>query len=259
VTISTSTPRPVALVTGGAGGLGRVIASTLLADGFRVAIVDIDNQKLDDATSSLRSFAGDVFPVVADISREQDARQAVAATVSHWGRVDALVNNAGIEPGHTIGGVDMETWDRTFAVNLRAPMMLIKHCVPPWTEQGGGTVVCIGSRTWLSGSSTASYVASKAGLVGLVRAVASELGPLGVTANVVAPSFVRSPLNAEKGNSAYVEDYASRFIDATPLRRLIDPVDVANAVAFLASPRARNITGEVLNVAAGTQLAPAIR
>ena len=176
-----------------------------------------------------------------------------------WSRLDALVNNAGIEPQHSIRDVDMRVWDRTFAVNVRAPMMLVKHATPIWERQRSGTVVCIGSRTWESGSSTSSYVSSKAALVGLVRSISSELGPIGVTANVVAPSFVRTALNRAKGDEAYIDDYADRFVAVTPLGRLIEPVDVANAVAFLASPRARNITGDVINVTAGSHLAPTIR
>jgi 3-oxoacyl-[acyl-carrier protein] reductase len=111
---------------------------------------------------------------------------------------------------------------------------------------------------WLGGGATASYSASKAGLVGMTREACRELGPLGVTANVVAPSFVRTPLNAEKGDAEFVEAYATRLAAASPLGRLVEPVDVANAVAFLLSDRARNVTGETLHVAAGTQLAPFI-
>ncbi len=251
--------RPIALVTGGAGGLGRAITGALLNDGFRVAIVDIDVTKLDEAARTLSDGQDNVTAIHADITDENSVREAVATLETRWGRLDALVNNAGIEPSHTIPDADMADWDRTFAVNVRAPMMLIKHSAALWARQGSGTVVNIGSRTWLSGSSTASYVASKAALVGLTRAVASELGPIGVTANLVAPSFVPTALSAVKGDAEYVQGYAERFRELTPLRRLIDPTDVANAVAFLASPRARNITGEIINVAAGMQLAPTVR
>jgi 3-oxoacyl-[acyl-carrier protein] reductase len=119
-------------------------------------------------------------------------------------------------------------------------------------------VVSIGSRVWLGGGATGSYSASKAGLVGLTREACRELGPLGVTVNVVAPSFVRTPLNAEKGDAGFVEAYARRFAAASPLGRLVEPADIAGAVAFLLSDRARAITGEVLHVTAGTHLAPFI-
>lgn len=253
-----STHTPVAVVTGAAGGLGRVITTTLLHDGWRVAAIDLATSRLDDAFHA-QIESGDVLPIECDITDETSVATAVAEIDQRWSRLDALVNNAGIEPQHSIRDLDMSVWDQTFAVNVRAPMMLVKHATPIWERQGGGTVICIGSRTWLSGSSTSSYVSSKAALVGLVRSISSELGHIGVRANVVAPSFVRTPLNALKGDADYVDDYADRFTAVTPLRRLIEPIDVANVVAFLASPRARNITGDVINVTAGSHLAPTIR
>lgn len=255
-----TTPAPVAVVTGGAGGLGQVITEVLLKDGFRVAMLDLDAAHLKTAISKLpEQFQGNVLPLQADITEEASVQRALAAVDSRWDRLDALINNAGIELGSKIADMNMIDWERTFSVNVAGPMRLIKHALPFWLRQQEGTVVSIGSRTWLSGSADAAYGSSKAAVVGLMRSVASELGPLGVTANVVAPSFVRTPLNGTKGSQEYVEDYASRFEAITPLRRLIEPVDVANAVAFLASKRARNITGEVLNVAAGTQMASGIR
>lgn len=248
-----STQSPVALITGGAGGLGLMTARTLLDDGFRAVLADVDGPRLAEAAASL----GDperVITVVTDVTDEASIAQAIETVRSRWGRIDALINNAGTEPAHTIAELPIEVWDRTFSVNVRGPALLVKHCVPLWREQGSGTVVFIGSRAWLSGSSTASYVASKAAVVGLMRSVAVELGPLGVTANVVAPSFVRTRFNDQKGNSARIEAYASEFADAAPLRRLIEPPDVAAAVAFLASSKARNITGDILNVTAGSHI-----
>ncbi|MFB8372117.1 SDR family NAD(P)-dependent oxidoreductase [Pseudarthrobacter sp. NPDC055928] len=255
-----STPARVAVVTGGAGGLGQVISEVLLNDGFRVAMLDLDSEHLKSAISKLpEQFQGNVLPLETDITEEASVHRALAAVDSHWGRLDALINNAGIEIGSKLTDVNMLDWERTFSVNVAGPMRLIKHALPFWLRQQEGTVVSIGSRTWLSGSDDAAYASSKAAIVGLMRSVAFGLGPLGVNANVVAPSFVRTPLNSSKGSQEYVEDYARQFEAMTPLRRLIEPVDVANAVAFLASRRARNITGEVLHVAAGSQMAPAIR
>jgi NAD(P)-dependent dehydrogenase (short-subunit alcohol dehydrogenase family) len=155
--------------------------------------------------------------------------------------------------------MDLGNWDRALALNVRAPMLLVKHLIPHWRARGGGAVISIGSRAWLSGSSGAAYGASKAALVGLTRAVAVELGPLGVTANVVAPSYFPSPLNESYGDDAYRAEFGARFAEASALRRLISPSDVARTVAFLASPAARNITGEVLNVSAGAHLPPTVR
>lgn len=249
---------PVAVVTGAAGGLGRVIVQTLLLDGFRVAALDLNCAALLDVFA-LEVKQRRVLPLTCDITDEGAVEAAIDAIGAEWSRLDALVNNAGIEPRHAIGQLDMSVWDATFAVNVRAPMMLIKHSLPFWERQHGGSVVCVGSRTWQSGSSTTSYGASKAALIGLMTSVANMLGPIGVTANVVAPSFVRTPLNATRGDHAFIEEFAVRFAEMSPLQRLIEPIDVAYAIAFLVSSRARNITGEVINVAAGSQLPPTVR
>ncbi|MGK3208627.1 SDR family NAD(P)-dependent oxidoreductase [Amycolatopsis sp. MEPSY49] len=244
---------PVAIVTGGAGGLGQAIASALLADGFRVALLDRHGAR--EAAGRLGESA---TGVTADVTDEAAVRAALDEVEATWGRIDAVVNNAGIEPQHSLEDLDPATWRATLEVNLTGPALLIKHCVPRWRRQGGGRVVSIGSRVWLGGGATGSYSASKAGLVGLTREACRELGPLGVTVNVVAPGFVRTPLNAEKGDAGFVEAYARRFAAASPLGRLVEPADIAGAVAFLLSDRARAITGEVLHVTAGTHLAPFI-
>ncbi|SFJ64557.1 SDR family NAD(P)-dependent oxidoreductase [Amycolatopsis sacchari] len=244
---------PVAIVTGGAGALGKAIASVLLGDGFRVAL--LDRQGTEHAAAAL---GGEALPVQADVTDDESVRAAVEQVNRTWGRVDALVNNAGIEPAHSLADVAPDTWRATLEVNLTGPALMIKHCVPCWRRQGGGRVVSIGSRVWLGGGWTPAYSASKAGLVGLTRAACQELGPLGVTVNIVAPSFMRTPFNTQKAGDGLLAEHAGRFAAASPLGRLVEPADVANAVAFLVSDRAAAITGEVLHVAAGTQLAPAV-
>ncbi|MTD52815.1 SDR family NAD(P)-dependent oxidoreductase [Amycolatopsis pithecellobii] len=245
---------PVAIVTGGAGGMGMAIATVLLGDGFRVALLD-----RRDAKEAAGRLTGEVIGIAADVTDEESIQAAIEQVDVTWGRVDALVNNAGIEPPHTVETLEPATWQATLEVNLTGPALMIKHCIPLWRRQGGGRVVSIGSRVWLGGGSTPAYSASKAGLVGLTRAATHELGRLGVTVNVVAPSFAHTQFNAQKADPEFLEEFAVRFAAASPLGRLVEPVDVANAVAFLVSDRARNITGEVIHVAAGTQLAPAIQ
>ena len=245
---------PVAIVTGGAGGMGMAIATVLLGDGFRVALLDRRGAK-----ETADQLTGEVLGVEADVTEEASIQAAIEQVDVTWGRVDALVNNAGIEPPHTVQNLELETWQATLEVNLTGPVLMIKHCVPLWRRQGSGRVVSIGSRVWLGGGWTPAYSASNAGLVGLTRVASRELGRLGVTVNVVAPSFVHTPFNAQKADPEFLEEYVGRFAAASPLGRLVEPVDVANAVAFLVSGRARNITGEVIHVAAGTQLAPAIQ
>lgn len=244
--------KPVAIVTGAAGGLGREICRVLAEDGYRVALVDLDKAKLGALQDRLP--ASQAF--VADITDERAVAQMVADVEQFFGRVDALVSNAGIEPAHTYRDMDTALFDRTIAVNVRAPALLIKHLVPALERRSSSAIVFIGSRTWLSGGAEPGYVASKAAAIGLARAAARELGPIGVTANVVSPSFVPTPLNRAKVEPTVVDQVTQHFAAMAPLKRLIEPTDVANTVAFLVSAKARNITGEVISVAAGSQLAP---
>ena len=168
-------------------------------------------------------------------------------------RLDILVNNAGLSRAPRLGEVTLEDWDAVLAINLTVPMLLTQAAMGFWRDGQGGRVVNIGSRVWVSGSGPA-YTASKAGIVGLTRSMAVQLGPLGVTVNVVAPSFIDTPFNVASGHAA-----AARLLERNRrlgvLSRLCTPADVANAVAFLASDDASFITGEVLHVSGGAQLA----
>lgn len=237
--------------------LGTAIARVLLRDSLHVALIDRDAVRLH-ATVDALSGLGYVTGVVADITDDASVSSAVQAVAERWDRIDVFVHNAGVEIPFDLEAADPGVWDLTFAVNARAAMIFAAALTPLWKQQRSGTMVSIGSRTWLSGSSPAPYAASKAALVGFSRAVATQLGPYGITANVVAPSFMPTPLNS-RGDAEALADYTRRFVDASALGRLVEPSDVAEAVAFLASPRARNITGEVLNVAAGSHFPPAVR
>ncbi|WP_326834952.1 SDR family NAD(P)-dependent oxidoreductase [Amycolatopsis rhabdoformis] len=243
----------VAIVTGAGGGLGSVIARELANDGFQVVLVDRDG---DAADAAAESVSGSPVVIPADLTDVSDVRQLVDAVAQRFGRLDVVVNGAGIERVHPLETMPEPDWDATMDVNVKGPMLLCRAAVPLWRAQGSGSVVNISSRAWLGGSSNTAYSSSKAALVGLTRSMAVELGPLGVRANAVAPSFVQTPFNRQRTDITDLNEMIERYTAFTPLRRLIDPIDVANAVVFLASDRARNITGEVLHVCAGAQLPP---
>jgi len=244
----------VAVISGGGGGIGAAIGARLARDGAQVVLADVD---LDAATRMAAGIDG-ATAVETDVTATESVRALAGAVAERFGRLDVLVCSAGVEPPHDLASMTTSAWEVTHAVNLRGPALLAQAALPFWRSQGGGAMVNIGSRTWLGGSHPA-YAASKAGLVGLTRSLALELGPLGVTVNAVAPSFVRTAFSTQRGDPTALEAYAERVRALTPLGELVRPQDVANAVAFLASDQAARITGEVLHVCAGSQLPVFVR
>ncbi len=244
----------VALITGGAGAIGMATARRLARDGIMPVLADRDAAALDAAVATLRAETGrDALGILADLS-DRDAPRAVMARIeAECGRLDVLVNNAGLSKARRIGEVDLADWDAVMAINLTAPMLLAQESLRFWQRQREGSIVNIASRVWVSGAGPA-YTASKAGLVGLTRSLAVQLGPLGVTVNAVAPSYLGSGFNFG-GNEAARRAAEAEHIRLGVLDRVATPEDVAGAIAFLASADSRFVTGEVIHVAGGAQLA----
>ena len=244
----------LAVISGGGGDIGAAIGARLAADGAQVVLADVDPGAAERAAASIDGAVA----LAVDVADPDSVRALAAAVGERFGRLDVLVCCAGVEPPHDLASMSVSTWEVTQAVNLRGPALLAQAALPFWQRQGGGAMVSIGSRTWLGGSHPA-YAASKAGLVGLTRSLALKLGPLGVTVNAVAPSFVRTGFSLQRADPVVLDAYSERVRALTPLRALVRPADVANAVAFLASAQAARITGEVLHVCAGSQLPVFVR
>lgn len=242
---------PVAVVTGAAGAMGAAIVQRLASDGMAVVLVDRDG---DRAREAARAVAAGGLVIEADLAHPAAAEEIVALVSSHLGRLDHVINNAGLNLAQTIHQQGVAEWDAVMAVNVRAPMLLCRAAIPSWRAAGGGSIVNIGSRVWLSGAIPA-YTASKAAIIGLTRSLAVELGPLNVRANTVVPSYVDTPFTRMQRPDADIAQRQRQVLAMTPLGRIGTAGDIANAVAFLVSSQASFITGEALHVCGGAQLA----
>ncbi|WP_336361471.1 SDR family NAD(P)-dependent oxidoreductase [Haladaptatus sp. ZSTT2] len=248
-----------AFVTGASQGIGQQIALTLAEKGASVALaargdgIHETAAQFDDNAQAL--------PVETDVTDEASVAGAIAQTVETFGGLDCLVNNAGIAgPTAPIEDVTVEDWDQTMAVNVRGMFLCAKHAVPHIRESGRGSVVNISS---ISGKrplpNRTPYTASKMAVIGLTRTLAFELGDDDVTVNAVCPGATRGPRIdsvieklAAQNDTSFTQAKRDVFTDDTALGRLTDSADVADMVAYLASDHARNVTGQDINVDAGT-------
>ncbi len=233
----------VALVTGAARGIGRAIAARLVAEGARTVLVDLDPGVKHAAASLSGTIA-----VVADLTAPGEPDRIVAHGVEACGGLDVLVNNAGVSEPAAIEQLEPESWRRVMAVNLDAAYALSRAAYPHLAERRGSIVNIAsfaGKRGTLFGDN-ASYTTSKAGIIGLTRALAIEGASRGVRVNAVAPGPVATELM-----SALSDEQRDRVTSFIPLGRLAQPDEIADLVAYLAAPRAAYITGEVVNINGG--------
>ena len=234
----------VALVTGAARGIGLAVAKAFLAQGYRVALLDIDAATLATAAKAL----GDVLALECDVADPKQVQGAVDRTVAHYGRIDALVNNAGIAVFKPLLETTFEEWQRVLAVNLNGPFLCTQACAPAMLKTGGGAVVNISSISGLRASTLrVAYGTSKAALDHLTRQQAAELGNLGIRVNAVAPGPVDTAMARAMHSAAIRADYH----DAIPLNRYGTEEEIAAAVVFLCSDAASYINGQTLAVDGG--------
>ena len=239
----------IAVVTGGAGAFGSAAARALAEAGHAVVIADLDAERARRVAESIPG----AIAVQVDLTDGVSIDRAVADIVEQAGGIDVVVNNAGSLPVGDSEATDAALFDFTLSLNLRGTYLFTRAAMPHLKQSQRARIVMMGSRTWLSGGNPA-YTASKAGMVGLARAFAQELAATGGTVNVVAPGPVDTELVA--GDAETKQALFAGWAAQTPLGRVATPGDVAAAVVFFASPGAAFITGEVLHVAGGLQLAP---
>ena len=243
-------PRTV-IVTGAAGGLGRAFAEAFARRGDLAVIADIDEAGAQRAASAIVEAGGKAIGVRVDVTDANSARElAAAAAAVGDGGIDVIVNNAAIYATLTrspFEEIDEAEWDRVMAVNLKGPWQVVRACSPLLRE--GARIVNIASATVMSGSAQwAHYVASKAGVIGLTRVMAKELGVRGITVNAVAPGFTLTD-----ASHSLISDAESYGVDRGSIKRPIHPDDIVGAVEFLASPEAAFVTGQTMVVDGGRQ------
>ena len=248
----------VAIVTGAAAGLGATYAHAIAREGSRVVVVDVADG--EGTARAIRARGHQGLAVRADLTDERAVQQMVEQVVAEYGRIDILVNNAGgagQRPASAdIDKIDREHWDEIMAINLTATMLCMKHVTPHMQRQRSGKIVNVSSRAargtaWF-GQVTPEYICAKIGVIGLTRQIAKDLGPFGINVNCLVPSFTVSGPALQAAWDNMTDEEQSRMIEATPLRRLPDPAELASVVVFLVSDESSYVTGACLDVNGGS-------
>ena len=243
----------VAVVTGGASGIGRGCAFRLAGDGYRVVVVDINGEGGQKTVDQIRKDDGEAFFVESDIGEPDAFPQIVDAVAGRWDSLHVLVNNAGLDYHEPLGEMSIEAWDRCLAVDLRSVAFSAQAASGIMERSGGGAIINIASvMAWYTFPSYSAYTASKAGLIGLTRTLSLELGPLGIRVNAIAPGFIDTGawerVLADMENA---EEFAASVSALHAVGRRGKPADIAGAVAFLSGEDASFITGQTLVVDGG--------
>jgi 3-oxoacyl-[acyl-carrier protein] reductase len=238
----------VAVVTGSGRGIGHAIALRLAQEGARVASVsrtESNAQRTADEINALRADAAKAYAV--DVADQLAVQKAAAQIFDDFGRVDVLVNNAGVTRDGLSMRMSMEDWDTVLNTNLKGAFSFIQAVMRPMIKQRSGRIINISSIAGLTGNAgQANYSASKAGLIGLTKTLARELASRGITVNAVAPGLIETDMT-----TVLSDEIRQAILQKVPLGKLGEPEDIAGAVAYLASPEAKYITGQVLTVDGG--------
>ena len=244
----------VAIVTGGAVGIGGATARRLADEGANVLIADVDPEAADRQVAAIRDAGGSAETIVADVGKHDDVRAMIEQALARWGRLDVLVNNAyrPPEPGGAVE-VSEEGWDQGMAVLVKSMFLAAKYAVPTMRRGGGGSIVNISSvHGLLMAPGRLVYEAAKSAVIGLTRQMACEFGPSGIRVNAICPGHIVTERNQERWDQ---NPSGLRFFDQQyPLRRCGRPVDIANAIVFLCSEEASFITGHALVVDGGLSI-----
>lgn len=249
--MTTETQKETALVTGARQGIGRATAKRLAADGYMVAVNDLDD------TPELRALAHETGGVlaVADVGSPSQVAEMVRAVTDALGHIDVLVSNAAFMTMEPFPPTDWDIWWQNLDTNLNGTFLLLREILPQMTERGEGRIVIMASETGVIGTPNATaYGASKTGLIALTRSIALEYGPCGIRANAIAPGFVDTPQLQVDALDAGVslDEIRARYSSLVPVGRIGQPEDIAATVSFLVSGSASGLNGSVIQPGGGT-------
>jgi 2-hydroxycyclohexanecarboxyl-CoA dehydrogenase len=247
----------VAIVTGGAQGIGKGIATALGEAGFKVAVADLNLSVAEQTAKEIEAEGGTAFAVEIDVTSTESVRAAVSAVEAELGPVEVVVNNAGWDDFMPFVKTTEEFWDKILDINFKGALRVIQATVPGMTERGFGRVINIGSDAGRVGSSLeAVYSGAKGGIIAFTKTLAREVATKGITANTVCPGPTDTPaLRKFLDNSGDAEKVISGMKGAVPMKRLGTPEDIGPAVVFLASDGAGFVTGQTLSVSGGLTMA----
>lgn len=252
----------VAIITGGGKGIGRAIARLFAKEGAKILVNGTTPEALEVVAAEINNDGGQAIAFPADIAVEANVKRMIETTLAEFGRIDILVNNSGIAgPTAPVVSVNLEDWERTFAINLTGAFLCAKYALPSLIEQQSGSIINITSVGGLGGYALRSpYSASKWGMIGLTKTLALEVGRDNINVNAIAPGPVRGPRieavlqNRAKQLGVSYEEVEREMVAGTALKRMVENEDIAAMALFLASEEGRNITGETINISAGMRL-----
>src|SRR5229473_691717 len=243
----------VAIVTGGARGIGAAVAKRLAADGMAVAIIDLKEGDCGATVDAITAAGGRAYAAGADVSQSDQVQAAVDTVATDLGPPAVLVNNAGVIRDNLLFKMSVDDWDTVLGVHLRGAFLMSKATQKYMVEARFGRIVNLSSSSALGNRGQANYSAAKAGMQGFTKTLAIELGPFGITANAVAPGFIATDMTAATAARVGMsfEDFQAAAAARIPVRRPGQPTDVANTISFLVSEGASFVSGQVIYVAGG--------
>jgi 3-oxoacyl-[acyl-carrier protein] reductase len=239
----------VAVITGGAQGIGRAIALGMGREGAKIVVADLQAEKAKTVAQEVQALGAEAIAVEVNVASEASVKLLEEQTFSRFGRIDILVNDAGVYLKAPVVGKSEEDWDRTININLGGNFLCARAFVPAMRRQKSGRIISIASSIAHTGAREfADYAASKAGIIGFVKALARELGPDGITVNAICPGSA----NTDMPRRHRTEEETMARLRATPLGHVLEPEDIAGPILFLASDAAAYITGQAYNINCGT-------